>query len=234
MYNDKLYYYSPKTLNIFCDASIVKTPDGECISCPGAIAVTTDSNGFQSVIEDKFDCLRFSTNNRGELTAILLALELANKYKDNFYTINIFSDSKISVCGLREWIFNWAKNINKDGNMISSSGTEVMNQDIIRHIIMYVVNNNIRFNLYHVKGHVNQSGGPNNAVKVFNTSNKLDLTNMNTIKLMAQFNDKIDALTGEVLKTYVPTPVKSIIHPIGYTFSKDDIKQYKRLLVNSN
>ena len=34
MYTDKLFYYSPKTLNVFCDASIVKMPDGECISCP--------------------------------------------------------------------------------------------------------------------------------------------------------------------------------------------------------
>lgn len=234
MYTDRLFYYSPKTLNIFCDASIVKMPDGECISCPGAIAVITDGNGFQSIIEDKFDCLRFSTNNRGELTAILLALELANKYKDDFYTINIFSDSKISVCGLREWIFNWIKNIDKNGSMISSSGTEVMNQDIIKHIITYVVTNNIKFNLYHVKGHVNQSGGPNNAIKVFNVSNKIDLDNMNTIKLMAQFNDKIDHLTGEVLKTYVPEPLKEVIRPIGHNFSNDTIKRYKKLLVNSN
>lgn len=231
---DNLFYYSPKTLNIFCDASIVKMEDGETISCPGAIAVVTDEHGFQSTIEEKFDCLRFSTNNRGELTAILLALQLANKYKNGFYTINIFSDSKISVSGLRDWIFGWMKNIDRDGNMISSTGEPVKNQDIIRHIISYVVVNNIKFNLYHCKGHVNESGGPMKAIKVFNTSNRLDVTNMNMIKLMAQFNDKIDVLTGEVLESYVPRKMEGVIYPIACVVKDDNMKRYKKLLVNSN
>lgn len=234
MEKDNIFYYSPKTLNIFCDASIKKMPDGETISCPGAIAVVTGENGFQDIIEDKFDCLRFSTNNRGELTAILLALQLANKYKDNFYTINIFSDSKISVCGLRDWIFGWVKKVDKEGYMISSSGERVMNQDIIIHIISYVVNNNIKFNLYHCKGHVNESGGPTNAVKVFNTSNRVNVWNMNMVKLMAQFNDKIDVLTGKVLDTYVPEPVGEVVRPIKCVLAENTMKNYKRLLVNSN
>lgn len=231
---DSIFYYSPKTLNIFCDASIMKMPDGETISCPGAIAVVTDEHGFQSPIEDKFECLRFSTNNRGELTAILLALQLANKYKNDFYTINIFSDSKISVCGLRDWIFGWVKHATPDGNMISSSGEPVMNQDIIKQIVTYVVANNIKFNLYHCKGHVNESGGPMKAIKVFNTSNRLDVTNMNMIKLMAQFNDKIDVMTGQVLESYVPEPIEEVISPIVCVLKDDTIKRYKRLLVNSN
>lgn len=234
MDKDRIFYYSPKTLNIFCDASIKKLSPEETISCPGAIAVITDENGFQSIIEEKFDCLRFSTNNRGELTAILLALQLANKYKNDFYTINIFSDSKISVCGLRDWIFGWVRKVDKDGYMISSSGERVMNQDIIIHIISYVVTNNIKFNLYHCKGHVNESGGPIHAVKVFNTSNRLEVTNMNMVKLMAQFNDKIDVLTGEVLETYVPEPISEVIKPIKCVLPKDAISKYKKLLVNSN
>jgi len=234
MEKDRIFYYSPKTLNIFCDASIKNMPDGETISCPGAIAVVTDEHGFQTAIEDKFDCLRFSTNNRGELTAILLALQLANKYKDNFYTINIFSDSKISVCGLRDWIFGWVKHLDEEGYMISSSGERVKNQDIIRHIISYVITNNIKFNLYHCKGHVNESGGPNNAIKVFNSSNRLEVYNMNMIKLMAQFNDKVDVLTGKVLDTYVPEPVSEVINPIKCILPSDAIARYKRLLVNSN
>ena len=47
------------------------------------------------------------TNNIGELTAIIRALEIAKKNQWNNFTI--YSDSGYCLQGIQEWSFNWKK-----------------------------------------------------------------------------------------------------------------------------
>lgn len=73
-----------------------------------------------------------STNQRAEITAIILALEIAlEKYEELVSSpqlkLTIFSDSKYAVGCMNEWIYKWTSNGWKN-----SRGEDVANQDLIR------------------------------------------------------------------------------------------------------
>lgn len=152
------YFVNESTLNIFTDASIVhktaKTQNGECkfyVGSPGSMLYIGDKlvDEYHSVLPD-------CTNNQSEITAILygvqrgLSFACMNSFIKN---INIFSDSKICIYGLREWIFKWIKNMN-NGVLYSTSG-EVINQYIFVSIIKHVIDGNRDIRFYHVRGHCN-------------------------------------------------------------------------------
>ena len=144
--------FGPEVLNIFCDASIERQHGVRTFGCPGSIAVYNDE-----VIDYESTILVDSTNNESEIYAILLATGQAVKYKDQYRRINIFSDSRISVQGIRDWMISWVKN-QKNGILVSSSGTEVANQQIFLHVINMILNNLDEYHLYHIDGHVTKNG----------------------------------------------------------------------------
>ena len=222
--------FNNKTLNIFTDASITtirKEGHIETIGCPGIYVI-----GGDKVLELSTEVLRNSTNNNSEIYAILMAVIAAQKYRANYEYINIFSDSKISVFGLREWIFNWAKNVN-NGIMFSSSGKPVANQDIFLKIIYFVINNNLNINLFHVNGHVNANSMTQilEAKKTFIESNHISLdVDEDLIKQLAIANDVIDNATRDVLLNNVYAPVEKSIPFINYIYNDIDINQYCNLI----
>ena len=185
------------TLNIFTDASVKKI-NNETISCSGALV---ELNG--QILETDYNVNRHSTNNDGEIKAIYLGVLKAIKYRNlipQLTRINLFSDSRICVMGLREWIYNWMNNIN-GFRMYSSSGQEVANQDIIIEIIRTILVNNLSINILHIKGHVNVNNvDPKNkhsivyAKKVYKEINGLDIT-IDTIKSLCRYNDIVDNIT---------------------------------------
>jgi len=71
------------------------------------------------------------TNQRAEITAIIIALETALiKYEEldtcpRLY-VRIYSDSKYAVSCMNEWIYKWYQN-----NWTTSAGHEVVNRDLI-------------------------------------------------------------------------------------------------------
>lgn len=143
-----------KALNIFTDASVVN----KTISLPAYIAVegiTWNESSYGMALAN-------STNNEGEVYAIKLAIQSCiNPYILNMMDINyggryinIFSDSKITVFGLREWYSSWIKN-KRNGILVSSSGTPVANQEIYISIMRIIHDYDLRVNFYHVSGHVN-------------------------------------------------------------------------------
>ncbi|EED13827.1 ribonuclease H1, putative [Talaromyces stipitatus ATCC 10500] len=72
------------------------------------------------------------TNQRAEITAIIIALEIAvEKYREldgnPYLELEIFSDSKYAVNCMNEWIYKWERN-----GYINSAGNPVANQDLIR------------------------------------------------------------------------------------------------------
>lgn len=192
--------FNKKTLNIFCDASksSIKDAFGGTIAmgCPGAIAVITTPTGGYEIIDKSLSIEYCATNNNSEMKALLLGVKLAVKYKDKFNFINIFSDSKISIFGLREWIFkNWTY---ADNTIYSSSGEPVKNQDIIFYIIETLLKNDLRVSFYYQKGHAVGKG--NLAKAKFCEGNFIKYAEDTLIQTITHFNDVIDNLTRDYLK----------------------------------
>lgn len=216
-----------KTLNIFCDASISKFPN-ETLGCPGSIAVVNTPDAV--IASGVTRLLRYSSNNNAEITAIMMAIEQALSMRDSYETINIFSDSKISVYGLRKWIFDWVNDI-RDGEMYSSSGTPVANQQIFIHIVNLVIENNFKLNLYHQKGHVS-GNSLDIAKRVFLESNDIVLTDKEALYI-STYNDYIDKATKSELRSigHHFNSISFLQRPIiYYGITQDRISQYKTLI----
>lgn len=185
-------------LNIFTDASIYKT-DKYMNACSGAIIVCNDT-----IIENATLPLYSATNNRGELTAILLGLTIAMKHiNPNIMRIQLFSDSKISIFGLREWIYNWIHN-SCNGVLMSTSG-EVKNQDLILLILNMISNSQIPIVLYHVRGHHNENKYQDiiNFKRSFTNENHLgsNIIEDRLCKYLIKYNNMVDELSRTNLDT---------------------------------
>ena len=149
----KLPQLDSNNLFIFTDASVTKygRHEEEYISCSGAVACVWTGNCYQ-IIDQSFVINRCSTNNNGEIKAIYYGLLLALKYKNNFRTINLLSDSKISIYGLREWIEGWVQN-SKGDQLLGSTNEPVSSQQEILACIYTIMTNDLHVKLYHQKGH---------------------------------------------------------------------------------
>lgn len=183
------------TINIFCDASIQngKPTNG----CYGAIAYL---NGKE--IDSECKVCTDTTNNNSEIKALRLGVCLALKFKlSGIPVINIFSDSQISVFGIRDRIYNWR--MNRQGKLIGSNKTEIANQDIFIEIMRMMVDNemnNIAF--YHQKGHVNTNNNDDllNAMHVFQASNNVrEDIDVRFIKFISDMNNVVDKRTRRIL-----------------------------------
>ena len=217
------------TLNIFCDASITKPKNiGEKpTGCAGATSIIVDKNGATSYEDILVKVLPESTNNNSEVTAVLLGIYLAIKYNHQVDAINLFSDSKITIMGLREWIFNWVDNMENE-QMYSSGGTPVANQDIICQIVNYILYYKLDIRLFHQKGHVtgtNESIA--NAKRVFNVSNYISLDD-EEIRIISKYNDIIDNHTRNQLQDI--SSYRKLIRPIEFPLVRDHIEVYKKLI----
>lgn len=215
--------FGPDVLNIFCDASIMKLQN-ETIGCPGSIAIGPSTD----IVDGSIQLLRQSSNNNAEITAILLALYQALVFRDIYPVINIFSDSKISVYGLREWMFNWAKSV-RDGVLYSSSGEPVANQQIFLHIVRLVVTTNLNVNLYHQKGHVSNSN-LTPAKQLFFVSNGLYITDEEAVYI-SKYNNMIDILTKkELQKIDINNLFTGLSSPLLYSLDKSSLPDFKALI----
>ena len=88
-----------------------------------------------------------TTNNRMELTAVIEALKYL-KCKSN---INLFTDSKYVMQGIKEWIHNWKKN-----NWKTSKKEPVKNKELWIELDKLVSLHNIQWKW--VKGHSGDYG----------------------------------------------------------------------------
>lgn len=224
-----------KILAIFCDASIYQEPN-RFVGFAGAIAVLFDRVARTAeIIDHSYKVLDNSSNNRSEMTAISLAIQLVDKYKGQFGPskfIPIFSDSKLCVFSLREWIFNWVRTYWKHSSynqLMTSSNTPVANQDLMMSILNYVLSNRLEITLYHCKGHVTASKASiNHAKKTFYASNGIML-NDDDVKTISYYNNMIDATTGDIIEYYKAKQL-AVIFDMGYTMDQPIItmKQLNR------
>lgn len=228
------------TLNIFVDASLITTNDGKYITCSGALAVIDATTPNPKIIDRRFSINYDSTNNNGELLAILRGIEIAIAYKYEFSKINIFSDSRISVFGLRDWCNKWFNdNRGAFDTIISSTGASVKNQELIIHIIRTIIFNNLSISLYHQKGHVDIRNREMvlKAMRTFNANNFFDCernkvwTDYNSTLIMSMFNDMIDSLTRQYLNNISPYDLcNKSLSPLQYGITYDLFNKYKNLI----
>lgn len=214
-------------MSIFTDASIIKTIHGETIGCAGAIC--KENNNIC-----RFEIQRDSTNNISEMTAIYLALQLAIKHRESFKLkyVDIYADSQWAIFSLTKWIRGWMNNM-QNGLMINSSGLPVKNQELILSIIKLIVDNDLKVNFYHVKGHVNvyDLKSVEHAIDVFSKSNRVLVFNKNHIVDCANMNNMVDKQTRDLLATYKDaSPIhltRGVILPI---ISNQDLIRYYNLV----
>ena len=216
-------------LEIYCDASIKKNPrTGEYIGCPGAFAIANDGIN-ENIVEGTFSINSNFTNNRSELTAFLYALQLLKKYGngDNYERVNIYSDSLITVKTFKEWIFKWVNNF----PMLSYSGKPVANQDIILNILQYIIYNNLKVNLYHIKGHVNIYNEAEliETRKLFIDNNGIDAS-LDDIRRFCENNNYVDNYTRDMLKHLDLGYNNYKTYPIFCIPTIKDMEKYSRLI----
>ena len=94
-----------------------------------------------------------TTNNRMELTALLVALTFISEQPTN-YDFIIYTDSAyIANCFSQNWYVNWRKNGWKGSNK-----KPIANQDLWKQILSYYDHLQLRTTIQHVKGHGNCLG----------------------------------------------------------------------------
>ena len=184
-------------LNVFSDASITVV-NGHYTSCSGYIVVYNNK-----IAESGHKVIYDSTNNYGEIYALLMAVEAAiRKAGDIKYIsrINIFSDSQISIFGLRDWIFKWYKKLNKQKNMVSDRNIEIANQEIFNIIVDTIVSNGLPLHLYHQLGHKNFNDKKDieSIKKSFYKANDIMITEALAEKI-CYYNNFIDKFTRDNL-----------------------------------
>ena len=228
----KMPEFNSKVLNIFTDASITKIDSGEYISCSGAVAYTGTLDNL-TIIDEVFQVNWDSTNNNGEITAILKGIELALTYRDQFESINLFSDSKICIYGLREWIKSWVQK-SKGNVLIGSQNLPVANQEVIIKCINLILDNNLDIKLYHQKGHATDRNLPV-AVQTFKSSNNIGnyVTN-EFIRVINSNNNYVDTKSRDVLnETYMYVPHEKPIDLVSRMYDPNvDIDRYLALVNN--
>lgn len=228
--------FNEDTLNIFTDASVITQPYG-FDSCSAVCAIAGDND---LILDETVHINRNCTNNFGEMYAIYLGVLLAYKYiylnKRNFNIINIFSDSAVSVLGLKEWIYNWK--LDKDGLLINSSNKPVANQSLICSIVNTIYKFDLNISFFHIKGHVNYNS--DNRIKVLNTFihkfrdlNKdigPGLIDYPTMERIIKYNDYVDNLSRDHLRKYYDKN-QFIIFPIEKRFDPNwDLEEYRKLI----
>lgn len=96
---------------------------------------------------------RDTTNNRMELTALLVALKFISDQQTN-YDFIIYTDSAyIANCFNQKWYVNWRKN-----NWRGSNRKPIANQDLWEQILDYYDHLQLRTTIQHVRGHGNCVG----------------------------------------------------------------------------
>lgn len=213
-------------LNIFTDASIKPLGNNTWDGCSGAISVI---NSSEEEYDRKVVIIRNCTNNIAELTAIELGVDLAIENIGKFRRINLFSDSKISVLGLRDWIWSWIKYSDNDmRTMRTSSGTPVKNLNIILNIInkISMIDPELsQFNIYHCKGHA--LGKEELIKKTFKEVNGITINTKDASKL-GEYNDVVDNLTRDTL--YLYSDLAEEISVIPFSIHPMKMGMYRKII----
>ena len=223
MYNNDIF--TPDAINIFTDASIKKLYSGETIGCAGCILVFGEL--IDKNIQEDYQIIRNTTSNNSEIKAVRLGIQNVLRYKNQYRKIRLFSDSQISIFGIRGRIFNW-KYI--EGTYIGTEGTPIKNQDIFLEIVYTILENNLNIEFYHQKGHVTYTPRSiNDAMHVFIASNNIrEYVDESFIKQISIFNNMVDNNSRNYLNNFDPS--NEYLEPLYFKSALFNKRQYLNLI----
>ena len=226
-------------INLFCDASI--DSQNTNIACSGCVVVMQDDRNAINIINKRFAIKHNSTNNSAEILAILLGVSEALRIRNNLYPnaiFRLFSDSGISLFGLRDWMVNWIRNMGDDNILRTSQKDPVINQQTFINIYNLIVNYNLKIELYHQKGHIAMTDKAlKEARAYFIKQNKVtpDMLGL-SIENIVSFNNMVDNDTRIVEKTYIESGMydettttlirENHVNPITYIPKKEMLARY--------
>lgn len=154
-----------------------------------------------------------ATNNFGEMISIFNAAKKCIRIYNStgIQDFTIMSDSQYCIYSFRDWVYNWYKNVGRNGNyrILTSSGNDLKNRFLIDNFISMIAYSNIRIKLIHVSGHTDTVN--KNIIDVFIKSNLPYGTNLNSLqrrnlynelKYLLQGNIKVDNITRAALGQY--------------------------------
>ena len=191
--------FNKETLNIFSDASILKTNDNT-YGCFGAICVVEDE-----IIDYQYMVKEQTTVNECEILGILLSLNFANRYKGRFKFINIFSDSLLSVKGLTEYIYGWKYNnyclYNSNHEAVANQSMFIEAYELYQNLLLQSPNIKLFWQAAHMN--IQSSKDLCTATNKFKQYNHYyGNVDLNFIRYISQYNNFVDNATRQYLKRY--------------------------------
>ena len=211
--------------DIFCDASV--GPDGRGC-CSGMLI---ERRPFEQKIFGEtvfggpsktflYTIQPTGTNNSGEAAAVAMgvmaATDIARNLRESRSGIeyipwfNVFSDSLITIKGVRDWMPGWIKHIDAKGDLRNSTGAYTANQDFFKYIFNCISTNDVNINFFHQDGHVTHDVGRiiPNFIK-YNKGihpNDIGLTCMQ----LCAANDFVDNETRSLINYFLSVPDSDI------------------------
>ncbi|KAF7198113.1 Ribonuclease H [Pseudocercospora fuligena] len=106
--------------------------NGSSNSIAAASAIHMSRNGAYTSWTRKLPSYPRPTNQRAEITAIIIALEQTLEKYDEldsspYLDVTILSDSRYAVNCMNDWIYKWSEN-----GWVNAEGNEVVNRDLIQ------------------------------------------------------------------------------------------------------
>lgn len=238
MIEKEAFFGDPYTVNVYTDASVKN--HGQVTESIAGIIVSPNNEIYIKIpnMEYSFTRLIPSTNNEGEIYAIYMGIikciEIRNAFPNINITFNLFSDSRISILGLREWYFGWIKNTTEmqSSFLINSSGEEVKNQQIFLRCFNAIISAHIHINFYHVRGHMKIDRKSYKIfAKDFKSSNHLnDFPSEELMKQLIYMNNEIDNTSRSLL---LPEGKDKNIPTIMGTHKKSSMKDFEGVPIRS-
>lgn len=230
--------------DLFCDASIDLEEHVACAGC------TVTRNGYEATSYGIIQ--KEATNNSAEILAIWLGVRLAIGIRNSIMQskeiqrvkFRLFSDSKISLFGVKTWIFSWIRRQKEDGTLINSTEQPVVNQEYFADIYKSIVDNELHIEFYHQRGHVCifDSSKLEKAAKDFRNANHVPLHRLGLdITHISKYNDIVDNVTRDVVHQYVHTGyepfrnsnfVEELPFPLKYCACPRDMMVYRKCISN--
>ena len=182
----------------------------DCVSSGGVFIQHIDDSGSVVLADARSNYEIGSTNQRGELLALLTALDYIHVAGQE---AQIITDSEyLFNCMTKEWYLRWQAN-----NWRTATGEPVKNADLIKEIAHAVSGCTEEINFYHIKGHVIPFGRV--------TADNLLRLDPSGQLLYSEVAKKYDALLptkGAIIKTAQELSIKNN----GFELSKETLKRF--------
>lgn len=219
--------------DIYVDASINLERK---IGCAGMILVDRKRD---IILDSQYLIKDNASNNMCEIIALWMGVIRAVNllYTENIpFHVNIFSDSQISLFGMREWIPGWV--LKRKGHTLINSVGAVANQEWFEDAYHAILASGLKLKFFHQKGHVCITNPKSLFLsdKVFRASNTNSPHMIGVApKTLAIYNNYVDETSRDILNNlingvnvYQASNVNYIFNiPMIYDFTDEAVEIYK-------